>query len=289
MYLLTQERVKQSSDMESNITIYSESDILKKELLNKPYHPQNQLLIILKKGKISFKKNISFFEISENSVLIIRPKDIYEFTYISSEIEIRILNFKKNFTSKITFDFNRYDTYQLMDSNHNNQFKVTEFEIEQLWNLTEALKNISPKTANNKFLEQTQKHLFLSLVYYVASVLKKHVTITQQKMNRKETMVIDFLHLLSVHFKREREVKYYANMMNLSVRYLSLTLKEITGFSANKLIHQSVIIETKVLLNSTNKTIKEIAHELNFSDQYYFSNFFKAQTGQSPSNFRLNE
>ena len=62
MYLLTQERVKQPSDMQSNINIYSESDIFKKELLNKPYHPQNQLLFILKKGKISFKKNIAFFE-----------------------------------------------------------------------------------------------------------------------------------------------------------------------------------------------------------------------------------
>ncbi|HLP32375.1 MAG TPA: hypothetical protein VK202_02820, partial [Bacteroidia bacterium] len=68
--------------MQNNINIYSESDILKKELLNKPYRPQNQLLLILKKGKISFKKNIAFFEITENSLLIIRPKDIFEFTYI---------------------------------------------------------------------------------------------------------------------------------------------------------------------------------------------------------------
>jgi AraC-like DNA-binding protein len=274
--------------MQNNIYIYSESDILKRELLNKPYRPQNQLLLILKKGKISFKKNIAFFEITENSLLIIRPKDIIEFTYISSEIEIRILKFKKEFTSKITFNFNRYDTYQLMNSEHHNQFKITEFETEQLWNLTELLKNVSPKTANNKFLAQTQKHLFLSLAYSVASVLKKYVTITEQKMNRKETIVMDFLHLLSVHFKNEREVKFYANTMNLSVRYLSTVLKEITGFSANKMIHQSVITEAKVLLKSTNKTINEIAHELNFNDQYYFSNFFKSQTGQNPSNFRLN-
>jgi len=51
-------------------------------------------------------------------------------------------------------------------------------------------------------------------------------------------------------------------------------------------IHQYIISEAKVLLTSSNKKITEIASELNFNDQYYFSNFFKKHTGLNPSGFK---
>lgn len=41
-----------------------------------------------------------------------------------------------------------------------------------------------------------------------------------------------------------------------------------------------------VLMKSTKKPIKEIALELGFSDQHYFSNVFKAHTGKSPRFYR---
>ena len=47
-----------------------------------------------------------------------------------------------------------------------------------------------------------------------------------------------------------------------------------------------VIAHAKILLCSTELQIKEIARELNFDDPYYFSRFFHARTGNTPSQYR---
>ena len=46
------------------------------------------------------------------------------------------------------------------------------------------------------------------------------------------------------------------------------------------------LIEAKNLLISTEKTISEIAYELGYNENSYFSNVFKKKSGQSPSEFR---
>ena len=44
--------------------------------------------------------------------------------------------------------------------------------------------------------------------------------------------------------------------------------------------------KAKRLLIDTDLLIKEIAAECGFSNEYYFSNFFKKRTELSPQNFR---
>jgi AraC-like DNA-binding protein len=46
------------------------------------------------------------------------------------------------------------------------------------------------------------------------------------------------------------------------------------------------IEEAKLLLRHTALSVKEIAARLKFSDQYYFSNYFKRKTGVSPKNHK---
>jgi AraC-like DNA-binding protein len=52
------------------------------------------------------------------------------------------------------------------------------------------------------------------------------------------------------------------------------------------LIHERIIIEAKRELYLTNKTVKEIAWELGFNDEFYFSRFFKNNTEVSPQLYR---
>lgn len=52
------------------------------------------------------------------------------------------------------------------------------------------------------------------------------------------------------------------------------------------LIADWIIIEAKRELYLTNKTIKEIAYELGYDDEYYFSRFFKSKTDVSPQSYR---
>ena len=53
-----------------------------------------------------------------------------------------------------------------------------------------------------------------------------------------------------------------------------------------QLIQERVTLEAKKLLHLTYKSVKEIAAELNFEDEFYFSRYFKKNVGVSPLRYR---
>jgi YesN/AraC family two-component response regulator len=52
------------------------------------------------------------------------------------------------------------------------------------------------------------------------------------------------------------------------------------------LISERIIIEAKRELYLTNKPVKQIAYELGYDDEYYFSRFFKTNADVSPQFYR---
>ena len=60
----------------------------------------------------------------------------------------------------------------------------------------------------------------------------------------------------------------------------------LTGLSPVDLLKQVRLERAKVLLNSTTKTVSEIAYEVGFSTPSYFTSCFKKQYGKLPMDFR---
>ena len=63
-------------------------------------------------------------------------------------------------------------------------------------------------------------------------------------------------------------------------------MKKYFGKTLTEMIFERIIIEAKRELYLTSKSIREIAFELGFSDEFYFSRFFKNSTDISPSLYR---
>ena len=68
--------------------------------------------------------------------------------------------------------------------------------------------------------------------------------------------------------------------------YLTQTTKSLTGKTSNEILHDKLILEIKRLLTQTTLDIQEISAMLNFTDQSYFTKFFKKATGETPLKFR---
>ncbi|MDE6987827.1 MAG: helix-turn-helix transcriptional regulator, partial [Bacteroides acidifaciens] len=62
--------------------------------------------------------------------------------------------------------------------------------------------------------------------------------------------------------------------------------RSVTGNSAKKIIDEFAILEIKVLLQSTEMTIQEIADKLGFPDQSYLGRYFKRHEGISPKEYQ---
>ena len=63
-------------------------------------------------------------------------------------------------------------------------------------------------------------------------------------------------------------------------------VKTLTDLSPVELLRQMRLQKGKILLNTTTKTVAEIAYEVGFSSSSYFSNCFKKQFGKLPMEFR---
>ena len=81
-------------------------------------------------------------------------------------------------------------------------------------------------------------------------------------------------------------VKEYAAEINVHPNHLSNTIKEESGKSANEWVKERTVSEIKGLLVNSQLSITEITHLFGFSSQTHFSRYFKASSGQTPSQYR---
>lgn len=87
-------------------------------------------------------------------------------------------------------------------------------------------------------------------------------------------------------FKSKHSAGDYANALNISTKALGKITKTHLNKTITALISERIVIEAKRELYLTNKSVKEIAYELGYDDEYYFSRFFKNNTDVSPQFYR---
>lgn len=97
---------------------------------------------------------------------------------------------------------------------------------------------------------------------------------------------VNFRTLLEQHCRNTKEVSFYASELRMSVGTFSKKVRNQYGKSPSKLIREYIVLEAKKLLHMTYKPIKEIAADLCFTDEFYFSRYFKKEVGVSPRKYR---
>ncbi len=91
---------------------------------------------------------------------------------------------------------------------------------------------------------------------------------------------------IEANFKEKHSASAYADILNISPNALAKLVKSTYNKTLTQLITERIIIEAKRELYMTTKPIKEIAWALGYSDEYYFSRLFKANTDISPQLYR---
>ncbi len=126
----------------------------------------------------------------------------------------------------------------------------------------------------------------LILLIRVREIYQQHVKKLDTTFTRSQQLAIRFKHLVEKHFVEMRSVSGYADKMNISAKHLSDIVQNEFGRGPLEIIHDMIFLEAKVLLKATNKSVSEIAHQLQFQDQSHFSHFVKKRAGLSPLQLR---
>ena len=103
---------------------------------------------------------------------------------------------------------------------------------------------------------------------------------------KSHVMVKRFRELIEEKYQDNLSIKEYADLLKVSENHLTQLVKERTSKTSKELIREKQIIEIKRLLIYSDLSISQIAHQLNFKDQSYFTKFFKKSEGITPNEYR---
>lgn len=158
--------------------------------------------------------------------------------------------------------------------------------LSELWEMIESTYSENDSIYKVNIL----KSLLFALLYRVGNLYAKIRPDEKDALQmRQEQLSDDFFMLLSQHYRSDRTVKFYADKMALTPKYLSKAIRKITGRSVHEWIDEAIILEMKNLLKTTDKTILEISEELNFCTPSAFVQFFKQHVGSTPHKYRKSE
>ena len=106
------------------------------------------------------------------------------------------------------------------------------------------------------------------------------------KSYRVRELFNHFMMLMERDYKQSRDVNYYASLMNITPKYLTNIVRQVTGHTPKVIVDQYVILQIKMQLKRTSQSIKELAWEYHFADASFFCRYFKKHTGLTPQEMR---
>ena len=130
-------------------------------------------------------------------------------------------------------------------------------------------------------------YLKVFLIYILRIKVAQSPVVYQKKLeNTKTTILQNLTDSIEKHYREKHSASEYAQLLNISANALAKLVKGHFGKTLTDLIAQRIMTEAKRELYLTSKSVKEIAYQLGYKDEYYFSRFFKKQAGIPPNLYR---
>lgn len=255
---------------------------------NCPYQIKGCVVLLCTNGQAALAVGIQEFTFKKNGEMIILPESTLVLTKASEDFKCSIFIFSKELYYELSIqlgvNFAQYLHTTPFYIHKENTLKLKYFKT---WMDAAQLLH---KRRNIYFKLEMYRNFIQSYLIYLYNAIQYLLEEINKKMTRKEVFFHQFTSLLNVHCKEHRDVSFYANKLHITERYLWIITNHITENESPKIIiDKRLILEIKLLLRSTNLSIQEIAHELNFSNQSYLGRYFKHHAGISPSEYRKDQ
>lgn len=173
----------------------------------------------------------------------------------------------------------------LLFSMNNPVVRLTPREIQTYSNYFQTIRDKIADTQHHYRIELV-KALLLAMFYDMSGVIYRVEQSSSKGQSRADVMFAKFIRLLEENFRKERRVGWYANKMGITAKYLSEIVKNISKRTPNEWIDSYVILEIRVMLKNSTRTIGQITEDLNFPNQSFLGKFFKEHVGVSPTEYR---
>ena len=253
-------------------------------LINSPAFYDCIVHLICTEGIGHFSYNGRHFEISRNEIAVISRPQLVSAITSDENFHCEFIAAPDKFLNNL-LPANNYSIQGCVSLFDNPIIKVSDIDASRfradLVNIRNRIDNI-----DHQFYQELMGSLLQTMIY---DLFDFHAKTNENILTTDRVGYISkqfFTLIESGRPKTHRDVSYYANLLNVTPKYLSDTIKRVTGTSVSTHINNAATTILLAYLKDNSKSITQIADEMNFSSLSYFSRFCVKHTGMSPMRFR---
>ncbi|MBD5219968.1 MAG: AraC family transcriptional regulator [Bacteroidales bacterium] len=253
-------------------------------LINSPAFYDCIVHLICTDGGGSFCYNDRIFTLSKNDIAVISRPQLVSRIQSDESFRCEYVAAPDNFLHNL-LPANNYSIQGCVSLFDNPIISVSEIDAlrfrADLANIRARIDN-----ADHQFYQELMGSLLQTMVYDLFDFHAK-TNVNILTTDRVGYIARQFFTLLEAgRPKTQREVSHYAEQLNVTPKYLSDTIKRVTGSSVSTHINNAATAIALGLLKDNSLSISQIADEMNFSSLSYFSRFCVKHIGMSPVKFR---
>lgn len=248
-----------------------------------PVQAGMSMVLFCLQGELHVRISLKEYTLRPDMFCVIITGMIFEVLSISNDFRGFMIATRTNFMPVTEKTTQVMSFYKCLQSRH--CFVLEEKEVVAFVGVYHSIKATLQELDHPYKIPMLQS--YVQILYYrmLPIVLKEEESRSKYSHTRQEEIFQRFIGEVEKHYRKERSVKFYADLLCISPKYLSTVIYKISQQLAGEWIDAYVILEAKTLLKSGRLTIQQISEQLNFSNQSFFGKFFKRCAGMSPKEY----
>ena len=270
----------------SELSSYQEASLFRSGLEEWQEGPQvltYGAILICRKGKAMLNVNYKDWKLYEGAVITLFPNDVVELK-VDGDFEVEILKYNPSLLREASLQLEQTVYSSLRKDRCRQDTLVVTNIINGMFGLLKVYFDQSECTCISQLVLCQLKAFFIGFHEYLQR--NPQYRPDEVKSYRVRELFNRFMMLLEKDYKISRDVNYYAEKMNISSKYLTNIVNQVTGHTPKTIIDQYVILQLKLHLKRSTQSIKEMAWEFHFADVSFFCRYFKKHTGLTPQQIR---
>lgn len=289
----------------SELSSYQEASLFRSGLEEWQEGPQvltYGAILICRKGKARLNVNYKEWELYEGAVITLFPNDVVELKVegdckspetengdckspqTANSFQVEILKYNPSLLREASLQLEQTVYSSLREDRCRQDTPVVTNIINGMFGLLKVYFDQSECTCISQLVLCQLKAFFIGFHEYLQR--NPQYRPDEVKSYRVRELFNRFMMLLEKDYKISRDVNYYAEKMNISSKYLTNIVNQVTGHTPKTIIDQYVILQLKLHLKRSTQSIKEMAWEFHFADVSFFCRYFKKHTGLTPQQIR---
>ena len=259
-------------------------------------------ILICRKGKARLNVNYKDWELYEGAVITLFPNDVVELKVdgdckspetengdckspqTANSFQAEILKYNPSLLREASLQLEQTVYSSLREDRCRQDTPVVTNIINGMFGLLKVYFDQTECTCISQLVLCQLKAFFIGFHEYLQR--NPQYRPDEVKSYRVREQFNRFMMLLEKDYKISRDVNYYAEKMNISSKYLTNIVSQVTGHTPKTIIDQYVILQLKLHLKRSTQSIKEMAWEFHFADVSFFCRYFKKHTGLTPQQIR---